>query len=236
MGQFTEQVERLASSTTEILTERKKKQQAKEQKEFKKYLLNKYKLKIKDIIYELSSLKIKDIIENEKIYFVFEKFDKTLQQYKYIDEIERQLLYYELENFMYKEITRQKTRYKKIEQEEATAQKQQEKQQKELQKQQEKATKEYLLQCDKEIYLLFERTYKKHGYIAYNKLRNCKYEILEYLYGNNYTYKNIAFYERLNKQFSKQYPQKQKANYLSAVCLGLIYGFYKGLKNTNKRR
>ena len=225
MGQFTEQIQQISAVQTEILTERKRKQQAKEQKEFKKYLLNKYKLEIKDIIYELSSLKIKDIIENQKIYFVFEKFDKTLKQYKYIDEIEKQVLYYELENFMYKEITRQKTRYKKIQLEEAAAQ-----------RQQEKATKEHLQQCEKEIYLLFERTYKKHGYIAYNKLNNCKYEILEYLYGNNYTYKNIAFYERLNKQFSKQYPQKQKINYFSAVCLGLIYGFYKGLKNTNKRR
>ena len=224
MGQFTEQVQQITAVQNEILTERKRKQQAKERKEFKKYLLNKYKLKIKDIIYELSSLNIKDIIENQKIYFVFETFDKTLKQYSYIDEIEQQLLYYELENYMYKEINTQKTRYKKIELEEAA------------QKQQEKATKEYLQQCEKEIYLLFERTYKKYGYIAYNKLNNCKYEILEYLYGNNYTYKNIAFYERLNRQFSKQYPQKQKTNYLSAVCLGIIYGLYKGLKNTNKRR
>lgn len=225
MGQFTEQVQQINAVQNEILTERKRKQKAKEQKEFKKYLLNKYKLKIKDIIYELSSLNIKDIIENQKIYFVFETFDKTLKQYSYIDEIEQQLLYYELENYMYKEINTQKTRYKKIEREEVAAQ-----------KQQEKATKEYLQQCEKEIYLLFERTYKKYGYIAYNKLNNCKYDILKYLYGNNYTYKNIAFYERLNKQFSKQYPQKQKANYLSAVCLGLIYGFYKGFKNTNKKR
>ena len=225
MGQFIEQVQQITASQNEILTERKRKQQAKEQKEFKKYLLNKYKIKIKDIVYELSSLKIKDIIENQEIYFIFEKFDKTLKQYKYIDETERQLLYYELESFMYKEITRQKSRYKKIEQEEAAEQ-----------KQQEKATKEYLQQCEKEIYLLFERTYKKYGYIAYNKLSNCKYDILKYLYGNNYTYKNIAFYERLNKQFSKQYPQKQKTNYLSAVCLGIIYGLYKGLKNTNKKR
>ena len=224
MGQFTEQVQQITAVQNEILTERKRKQQAKERKEFKKYLLNKYKLKIKDIIYELSSLNIKDIIENQKIYFVFETFDKTLKQYSYIDEIEQQLLYYELENYMYKEINTQKTRYKKIELEEAA------------QKQQKKATKEYLQQCEKEIYLLFERTYKKYGYIAYNKLNNCKYEILEYLYGNNYTYKNIAFYERLNRQFSKQYPQKQKTNYLSAVCLGIIYGLYKGLKNTNKRR
>lgn len=225
MGQFTEQVQQITAAQNEILTERKRKQQAKKQKDFKKYLLNKYKLKIKDIVYELSSLKIKDITENQEIYFVFETFDKTLKQYKYIDEIERQLLYYELENFMYKEITRQKARYKKIEQEEATAQ-----------KQQEKATKEYLKQCEKEIYLLFERTYKKYGHTAYNKLSNCKYDILKYLYNNNYTYKNIAFYERLNKQFSKQYPQKQKTNYLSAVLLGTIYGLHKGLKSTNKRR
>lgn len=225
MGQFTEQIQQINAAQNEILTERKRKQQAKEQKDFKKYLLNKYKIKIKDIVCELSSLKTSDIIENEKIYFVFEKFDKTLKQYKYIDEIEKQLLYYELESFMYKEINTQKSRYKKIELEEAAAQ-----------KQQEKATKEYLQQCEKEIYLLFERIYKKYGYIAYNKLNNCKYEILEYLYGNNYSYKNIAFYERLNKQFSKQYPPKQKVNYLSAVCLGLIYGFYKGFKNTNKRK
>ena len=225
MGQFIEQVQQITASQNEILTERKRKQQAKEQKEFKKYLLNKYKIKIKDIVYELSSLKIKDIIENQEIYFIFEKFDKTLKQYKYIDETERQLLYYELESFMYKEITRQKSRYKKIEQEEAAEQ-----------KQQEKATKEYLQQCEKEIYLLFERTYKKYDFVAFNKLSNCKYEILEYLYSNNYSYKNIAFYERLNKQFSKQYPQKQKTNYLSAVCLGIIYGLYKGLKNTNKKR
>lgn len=236
MGQFTEQIQQINAAQNEILTERKRKQQVKEQKDFKKYLLNKYKLEIKDIVYELSSLKIKDIIENQEIYFVFEKFDKTLKQYKYIDEIEKQLLYYELESFMYKEINTQKSRYKKIELEEAAAQKQQEKEQKELLKQQEKATREYLQQCEKEIYLLFERTYKKYGYIAYNKLNNCKYDILKYLYGNNYNYKNIAFYERLNKKFSKQYPQKQKVNYFSAVCLGLLYGFYKGLKNTNKRR
>lgn len=225
MGQFTEQVQQITAAQNEILTERKRKQQAKEQKDFLKYLLNKYKIKIKDIVYELSSLKIKDIIENQKIYFVFETFDKTLKQYSYIDEIEKQLLYYELENYMYKEINTQKTRSKKIQLEEAAEQ-----------KQQEKATKEYLQQCEKEIYLLFERTYKKYGHIAYNKLNNCKYDILKYLYGNNYSYKNIAFYERLNKNFSKQYPQKQKTNYLSAVCLGLLYGLYKGLKNTNKRR
>ena len=225
MGQFTEQIQQINAAQNEILTERKRKQQAKEQKEFKKYLLNKYKLKIKDIVCELSNLKTSNIIENEKIYFIFETFDKTLKQYKYIDEIERQLLYYELENFMYKEITRQKARYKKIELEEAAAQ-----------KQQEKATKEYLQQCEKEIYLLFERMYKKYGYIAYNKLSNCKYDILKYLYGNNYSYKNIAFYERLNKQFSKQYPQKQKVNYLSAILLGTMYGLYRGFKSTNKRR
>lgn len=225
MGQFTEQVQQITAAQNEILTERKRKQQAKEQKEFKKYLLNKYKLKIKDIVCELSNLKTSNIIENEKIYFIFETFDKTLKQYSYIDEIEQQLLYYELENYMYKEINTQKTRYKKIELEEAAAQ-----------KQQKKATKEYSQQCEKEIYLLFERTYKKYGYIAYNKLSNCKYEILKYLYGNNYSYKNITFYENLNKKFAKQYPQKQKVNYFSAVCLGLTYGLYKGLKNTNKRR
>ena len=218
MGQFIEQVQKINTAQNEILTEQKQKQQVKEQKEFKKYLLNKYKLEIKDIVYELSSLKTKNIIENQKIYFVFEKFDKALQKYKYIDEIEKQLLYYELENFMYKEITKQKARYKKIELEEAQAQ------------------KEQIEQFEKEIYLLFEKMYKKYGFIAYNKLNNCKHDILKYLYGNNYTYKNIAFYERLNKQFSKQYPQKQKVNYLSAVCLGIIYGLYKGFKNTNKRR
>lgn len=225
MGQFTEQVERLASSTTEILTERKRKQKAKEQKEFLQYLINKYKLKLIETIEPLRDEPYSDILYNDILIKILNDFEKELKKYNYFDKITIQLKVKELENFTYKEITKQKTRYKKIEQEEAAAQ-----------KQQEKATKEYLQQCEKEIYLLFERTYKKYGYIAYNKLNNCKYDILEYLYGNNYSYKNIAFYERLNKQFSKQYPQKQKSNYLSAVCLGLIYGLYKGLKNTNKRR
>lgn len=225
MGQFTEQVQQITAAQNEILTERKRKQQAKEQKEFLKYLVDKYKLKLIETIEPLRDEKIENILYNENISTIINNFEKELKKYNYFDKITIQLKVKELESFTYKEITRQKTRYKKIEREEAAAQKQQEKQQKELQKQQEKA-----------IYLLFERTYKKYGYIAYNKLSNCKYEILEYLYSSNYSYKNIAFYERLNKKFSKQYPQKQKVNYLSAVCLGVIYGFYKGLKNTNKRR
>lgn len=225
MGQFTEQVQQITAAQNEILTERKRKQQAKEQKEFLQYLINKYKLKIIETIEPLRDETYNNILYNDILIKIFNDFEKELKKYNYFDKITIQLKVKELENFTYKEITRQKTRYKKIEQEEAAAQ-----------KQQEKATKEYLQQCEKEIYLLFERTYKKHGYIAYNKLSNCKYEILEYLYGNNYTYKNIAFYENLNKKFSKQYPQKQKVNYFSAVCLGLLYGLYKGLKNTNKKR
>lgn len=225
MGQFTEQVQQITAAQNEILTERKRKQQAKEQKEFLQYLINKYKLKIIETIEPLRDESYNNILYNDILIKILNDFEKELKKYNYFDKITIQLKVKELENFTYKEITRQKTRYKKIEQEEAAAQ-----------KQQEKATKEYLQQCEKEIYLLFERTYKKHGYIAYNKLSNCKYEILEYLYGNNYTYKNIAFYENLNKKFSKQYPQKQKVNYFSAVCLGLLYGLYKGLKNTNKKR
>lgn len=225
MGQFTEQIQQLNAAQNEILTERKRKQQAKEQKEFLKYLVNKYKLKIIETIEPLRDESIENILYNENISTIINNFEKELKKYSYFDKITIQLKTKELESFTYKEITKQKTRYKKIQLEEAAEQ-----------KQQEKATKEYLQQCEKEIYLLFERTYKKYGYIAYNKLSNCKYDILNYLYGNNYSYKNIAFYERLNKQFSKQYPQKQKTNYLSAVCLGIIYGLYKGLKNTNKRR
>ena len=225
MGQFIEQVQQITASQNEILTERKRKQQAKEQKEFLQYLVNKYKLKLIETIEPLRDEKIENILYNENISTIINNFEKDLKKYNYFDKITIQLKVKELESFTYKEITRQKTRYKKIQLEEAATQ-----------KQQEKATKEYLQQCEKTIYLLFERTYKKYGYIAYNKLSNCKYDILKYLYGNNYTYKNIAFYERLNKQFSKQYPQKQKTNYLSAVCLGIIYGLYKGLKNTNKKR
>ena len=211
MGQFTEQVQQITAVQTEILTERKRKQQAKEQKEFLKYLINKYKLKLIETIEPLRDDPYSDILYNDILIKILNDFEKELKKYNYFDKITIQLKVKELENFTYKEITRQKTRYKKIQLEEAAEQ-----------KQQEKATKEYLQQCEKEIYLLFERTYKKYGYIAYNN--------------NNYSYKNIAFYERLNRQFSKQYPQKQKVNYFSAVCLGLIYGLYKGLKNTNKRR
>jgi hypothetical protein len=236
MGQFTEQVQQITAAQNEILTERKRKQKAKEQKELLKYLIDKYKLRIIETIEPLRDEPYNNILYNDILIKIFNDFEKELKKYSYFDKITIQLKVKELESFTYKEITRQKSRYKKIELEEAATQKQQEKQQKELQRQQEKATKEHLQQCEKEIYLLFERTYKKYGHIAYNKLNNCKYEILEYLYGNNYTYKNIAFYERLNKQFSKQYPQKQKVNYFSAVCLGLLYGRYKGLKNTNKRR
>ena len=225
MGQFTEQVERLASSTAEILTERKQKQQAKEQKEFLQYLINKYKLKIIETIEPLRDEKIENILYNDNIAKIINDFEKELNKYNYFDKITIQLKVKELESFTYKEITRQKARYKKIELEEAAAQ-----------KQQEKATKEYLQQCEKEIYLLFERTYKKYVYIAYNKLSNCKYDILKYLYGNNYSYKNIAFYERLNKQFSKQYKKKKKTKYLSAIILGTMYGLYRGLKSTGKRK
>ena len=225
MGQFTEQVQQITAAQNEILTERKRKQQAKERKEFLQYLVNKYKLKLIETIETLRDEPYNDILYNDILIKILNDFEKELKKYSYFDKITIQLKVKELENFTYKEITRQKTRYKKIEREEAAEQ-----------KQQEKATKEHLQQCEKEIYLLFERTYKKYGYIAYNKLSNCKYDVLNYLYSNNYTYKNIAFYERLNKHFSKQYPQKQKVNYLSAVCLGVIYGLYKGLKNTNKRR
>lgn len=225
MGQFTEQVQQITAAQNEILTERKRKQQAKEQKEFLKYLVDKYKLKLIETIEPLRDEPYSDILYNDILIKILNDFEKELKRYSYFDKITIQLKIKELENFTYKEITRQKTRYKKIQLEEAAAQ-----------KQQEKATKEYSQQCEKEIYLLFERTYKKYGYIAYNKLSNCKYDVLNYLYSNNYTYKNIAFYERLNKRFSKQYPQKQKVNYFSAVCLGLLYGLYKGLKNTNKRR
>lgn len=225
MGQFTEQVQQITAAQNEILTERKRKQQAKEQKDFLKYLIGKYKLKIIETIEPLRDESYNNILYNDILIKILNDFEKELKKYNYFDKITIQLKTKELENFTYKEITKQKTRYKKIQLEEAAAQ-----------KQQKKATKEYLQQCEKEIYLLFERTYKKYGYIAYNKLSNCKYDVLKYLYGNNYSYKNIVFYERLNKQLSKQYPQKQKVNYLSAILLGTMYGLYKGLKNTNKRR
>lgn len=216
MGQFVEQIQQINSAQNEILTERKRKQQAKEQKEFLQYLISKYKLKLIETIEPLRDEPYNDILYNDILIKILNDFEKELKKYSYFDKITIQLKVKELESFTYKEITRQKARYKKIQLEEAQTQKQQ------------------IEQFEKEIYLLFEKMYKKYGFVAYNKLNNCKYDILYYCFENNYSYKNIAFYERLNKKFSKQYPRKQKTNYLSAILPGTMYGLYKGFKN--KRR
>ena len=217
MGQFTEQIQQITAAQNEILSERKRKHLEKERKEFLKYLFDKYKLKIIETIEPISNYPYNDILYDDNIINIFANYNKDLKKYN-IDDITIKLKLNELEKFTYKEISQQKSRYKKIELEEAQTQKQQ------------------IEQFEKEIFLLFEKMYKKYGYIAYNKLNNCKYNILYYCFKNNYSYKNISFYERLNKQFSRQYPQKQKTNYLSAVLLGTMYGLYKGFKNTNKRR
>ena len=212
MGQFTDQLQQINAAQNEILSERKRKQLEKEKKDFLKYLLNKYKLKIKDIVCELSSLKINDIIENQKIYFIFETFDKTLKQYKYIDEIERQLLYYELESFMYKEINTQKTRAKRIELEEVKSS----------------------FDWKTHLYFLMDRSYKKFNYKTYYKLNNCKFELLEKYHPTGYSYKDIEFFDNMNKKYFKKYPETKKVNYLSAIIGGVLFGLYKGYKTNNK--
>ena len=66
MGQFTEQVQQITAAQNEILTERKRKQQAKEQKEFLKYLVDKYKLKLIETIEPLRDEKIENILYNDR--------------------------------------------------------------------------------------------------------------------------------------------------------------------------
>ena len=131
MGQFTEQVQQITSAQNEILTERKRKQLEKERKELLQLIFNRYKLKAIEIIEPLQDKPYKEIFYNEYLQHVFSEFRRNLKKYSF-DTITIRLKEKELEDFTYKEIMKQKTRAKRIEQEEAKAKKQVQKQPKKV--------------------------------------------------------------------------------------------------------
>lgn len=216
MGQFTEQIQQITAAQNEILSERKRKQLLKERKEFLKYLFDKYKLKAIETIQPISQNAYNDILYNNDIINIFRDYNADLKKYNF-DNFTIKLQSNELEKFIYKEISQQKSRYKKIELEEG------------------KSQKEYNTFWKTDLYLLMDKKYKeyKNPYITFE---NCKYKLLGFYTNNNYTYKDIDFYDSLNKKFSKKYPRKQKINYLSAILLGIAGGLYSGYKANNKNR
>ena len=216
MGQFTEQIQQITAAQNEILSERKRKQLLKERKEFLKYLFDKYKIKIIETIQPISQNTYNDILYNSDIINIYRDFTTDLKKYNF-DNFTIKLQSNELEKFTYKEISQQKSRYKKIELEE------------------EKTQKEYNTFWKTDLYLLMDKKYKeyKNPFITFE---NCKYKLLGFYTNNNYTYKDIQFYDSLNKKFNKKYPRKHKINYLSAVLLGIAGGLYSGYKANNKNR
>lgn len=216
MGQFTEQMQQITAAQNEILSERKRKHLEKERKEFLKYLFDKYKLKAIETIQPISQNTYNDILYNNDIINIFRDYNADLKKYNF-DNFTIKFQSNELEKFIYKEISQQKSRYKKIELEE------------------EKTQKEYNTFWKTDLYLLMDKKYKEYKN-AYITFENCKYKLLGFYTNNNYTYKDIQFYDSLNKKFSKKYPRKQKTNYLSAILLGIAGGLYSGYKANNKNR
>lgn len=216
MGQFTEQIQQITATQNEILSERKRKQLEKERKEFLKYLFDKYKLKAIETIQPISQNAYNDILYNNDIINIFRDYKKDLKKYNF-DNFTIKFQSNELEKFTYKEISQQKSRYKKIELEEK------------------KTQKEYNTFWKTDLYLLMDKKYKEYKN-AYITFENCKYKLLGFYTNNNYTYKDIQFYDSLNKKFNKKYPRKQKINYLSAILLGIAGGLYSGYKANNKNR
>lgn len=214
MGQFTEQIQQITAAQNEILSERKRKQLKKERKEFSKYLFDKYKLKAIETIQPISQNAYNDILYNNDIINIFRDYNADLKKYNF-DNFTIKFQSNELEKFIYKEISQQKSRYKKIELEE------------------EKTQKEYNTFWKTDLYLLMDKKYKEYKN-PYATFENCKYKLLGFYTNNNYTYKDIEFYDNLNKKFNKKYPRKQKINYLSAILLGIAGGLYSGYKANNK--
>lgn len=211
MGQFTDQLQQINAAQNEILTERKRKQLEKEKKVFLKYLFDKYKLKIIETIEPISNYPYNNILYNDNIINIFANYNKDLKKYN-IDDITIKLKLNELEKFTYKEISQQKSRYKKIELEE------------------EKKSFDWKTH----LYFLMDRSYKKFDYKAYYKLNNCKFELLEKYKPTGYSYKDVDFFDNMNKKYFKKYPKTKKMNYLSAIVGGVIFGLYKGYKTNNK--
>lgn len=216
MGQFTEQIQQITAAQNEILSERKRKQLEKERKEFLKYLFDKYKIKIIETIQPISQNTYNDILYNNDIINIFRDYNADLKKYNF-DNFTIKLQTNELEKFTYKEISQQKSRYKKIE----------------LEK--EKTQKQYNTFWKTDLYLLMDKKYKIYKN-PFTTFENCKYKLLGFYTNNNYTYKDIQFYDSLNKKFNKKYPRKQKINYLSAILLGIAGGLYSGYKANNKNR
>lgn len=204
MGQFTEQVQKITAQQNEILNERKRKQLKKEQKNFLQYLLNKYKIKILDTIDMNTS--------PELIGYILTNFEKELKQHDF-DKVTTRLKVKELEEFTYREMSKQQTRSKKLEEE------------------QKASFDDIKLQ----LYASFEETYKKYeARKAFRKLENCKHKILEFL--GSYNYKTIEFYDRLNKKFYKKYYKPKKQSVLPFAILGFIIGgIGKGRKKSNHK-
>lgn len=214
MGQFTEQIQQITAAQNEILSERKRKQLEKERKTFLKYLFDKYKLKAIETIQPISQNAYNDILYNNDIINIFRDYNADLKKYNF-DNFTIKFQSNELEKFIYKEISQQKSRYKKIELEE------------------EKTQKEYNTFWKTDLYLLMDKKYKEYKN-PYATFEDCKYKLLGFYTNNNYTYKDIQFYDSLNKKFNKKYPRKQKINYLSAILLGIAGGLYSGYKANNK--
>lgn len=213
MGQFTDQLQQINAAQNEILSERKRKQLEKERKEFLQYLFDKYKLKIIETIQPISQNTYNNIFYNNDIINIFRDYNADLKKYNF-DDITIKLKLNELEKFTYREISQQKSRYKKIELEE------------------EKKSFDWKTH----LYFLMDRSYKKFDYKAYYKLDNCKFELLEKYQPTGYSYKDVEFFDNMNKKYSKKYPETKKVNYLSAIIGGVIFGLYRGYKTETKKR
>jgi len=79
-----------------------------------------------------------------------------------------------------------------------------------------------------QLYNFMDKKHKENKK-AFGVLEACKFELLSY-YKPDFTYNDLMFYNRLNRQFCKKYQKEEEPNYWAAAILGAIFGIYRGYK------
>lgn len=198
------EVNKISQNQDVVLSERQQKARLKEQKDFLNYLTQQCK---NEILEHLNDYTRDEIIE----YIITNRYFDKLNQYKYFDKTLKKQKYFEMINFLDRQL-------KKIHTQEKT----------EL-AEQKQALKEYnklmYEQFQLQLVNFFQDCYKENGVVAYYKLNQCKSKVLEILHQQN-SYKAFNFYDIQNKKLFNEYKKnlkvksKNNGNFFKYALLG----------------
>lgn len=197
------EINKISQSQETFLSERQQKAKLKAQKDFLNYLTQQCKNNILE--------HLNDYTRNELIEYIINEYFSKLQQYKYFDKTLRKQKYFEMIDFLDKQLKKMSTKQKA----ELAEQKQ--------------ALKEYnkLMYERFQLQLVnfFQDCYNQNGVVAYYKLNQCKNRVLEILKQTD-SYKAFNFYDIQNKRLFNEYKKnlkvisKPNGNFFKYALLG----------------